>query len=596
MGKYIDADAIKTSVGKLKNTDVNGSAFLCYLILRRHMVLNGGNPQALPIKGSLIKESAFQAALVDPESASAAGFNPLEAKTRSLKWLTSNGPSDTIKNWSTRSAVVTREMEADEVTVDVAPFDADEVKKLLRIQDAKRPDIIDMAIWWYRRNDETELLDDSGQITASALRNQFTQDLNLSDAEVSTLFADPSVYPDDQPIQLSEARPDPQKYLPQAEADNQAKADNPDTGTYELNEYEKGSYEQLNDAVKKSGFIYTSEQVATFLTAVRTKPFVILAGVSGTGKTHLPIILAQSTGSNYKICSVRPDWTDSSPLLGYTDIQNRFHPGTFLLYAQEAMNDPDHEYFFLLDEMNLSRVEYYLSDILSKMETMHVNEETGRLQSEPLMAEAKDKYKRIVLPSNLCLVGSINMDESTQPISKKVLDRAFVLDFNEVDMSAVEKPDSEQTRQLQWNSDEWGANRKPLFGTAGLALDEFKEVTSKLSEINEVMRIGGFNFGYRLRNEICAFIANAKSINSEFTDETTNSSAFDIALKTKVLSRIEGQGITVNDVIKGLRDCLIKNAEGDVIADSLTMYQRTLNKLSDMSAMFDRTGYASYWG
>lgn len=133
-----------------------------------------------------------------------------------------------------------------------------------------------------------------------------------------------------------------------------------------------------------------------------------------------------------------------------------------------------------------------------------------------------------------------------------------------------------------------------MFGTVGLEPDEFTAVAEKLTDVNKIMRAGGFNFGYRLRNEICAFIANSKNIDTAFSDDDTNSSAFDIALKSKALSRIEGQGIVVSDIIRGLR-AYLKDDDGDTMADSKTRFQRTLNKLSDMADMFDRTGYASYW-
>lgn len=590
MGKYIMHDAIKTSVRQLKNANVKGSTFFSYLILRRHMVLSADDPNALRIKGSLLKEAAFEAALVDKDSKDAAGFSPLEGEYRTWKWLTSNGPSDTIKNWSSRSSVVTRDPEAEGLTISVAPFNKEDVQNLLRVQDAGRPDMVDMAVWWYRNRDVESLLDPTGSLTSESLKKRFAQDLNLSDNEVSDLFADPSAYADADVIGVADTIADAAEYLPDPKPKNR-----PQDTAYTLKDYGAGSCMQLIDAVRRSGYIFTDEQIATYLTAVRTKPFVILAGISGTGKTHLPITLAQSTGSDYMVCPVRPDWTDSSPLLGYTDIQGIFHPGILLEYARKAMNEPDREYFFLLDEMNLARVEYYLSDVLSKMETMQVNPRTERLQSEPLMPGAEG-YEDVVIPSNLCFVGSINMDESTQPISKKVLDRAFVLDFNEVDLSVAMKPNKDsEVQALRWSSDEWGSDRKPLFGTAGLEADEFDRVTGKLTEINKIMKLGGFNFGYRLRNEICAFIANAKNIDAVFSDDNASSSAFDIALKTKALSRIEGQGIAVLDVIRGLRDCLTKNVEGETVADSKTQYQRTLNKLSDMSAMFDRTGYASYW-
>lgn len=588
MAKYIDCDVIKNSVNRLirtKKTKVNGSSFLAYLILRRHMVLMNKSTE-LPIKGSILKDATLEAALVDQDSKESAGYNPLEDEYRSWKWCTSNGPSVAISNWASRTNVVERLNDFKEATINVAPFDVNNIKNLLKIQDAGRPDIVDMAVWWYRDKDVERLMD-SDKLTAGMLKTDFTTALGLKQDEAEVLFGSESSYEDDEELATCDDKAAPSSYIrPVVLAHAPARR-------YQMKNYEAGSCHQLIDAVNQSGYIFTSEQIATYLTAVRTKPFVILAGVSGTGKTHLPITLAESTGSDYIVCSVRPDWTDSSPLLGYTDITGKFHPGILLDYAKKAMNDPDREYFFLLDEMNLARVEYYLSEVLSKMETMEVNKDTDRLESEPLMPGV-DGWSDVVIPSNLCFVGSINMDESTQPISKKVLDRSFVLDFNEVDLSIAQEPTSGKIEPLPWDSKEWGSDRLPMFGTIGLEPDEFTTVTEKLTDVNKIMRAGGFNFGYRLRNEICAFIANSKNIDAVFSDDDTNSGAFDIALKAKALSRIEGQGIVVGDVIRDLRACL-KDDDGDTVADSKTRFQRTLNKLSDMADMFDRTGYASYW-
>lgn len=588
MAQYIDGNVIKKSVElltKTKKTKVNGSSFFAYLILRRHMVLMGTSAE-LPIKGSVLKDAALEASLVNRDSKEAAGYNPLEDEYRTWKWCTSNGPSDAIKNWSGRTTVVERLNDHTDLTINVAPFDANAIKDLLKLQDAGRPDIVDMAVWWYR-DKNVEPFMNLGSLTVHALRTAFTVDLGLKTNEVELLFGNESSYDDDTELATSNDKAAPSSYLRPVEVRAVA------ARRYQMKSYEAGSCQQLIDAVRQSGYIFTREQIATYLTAVRTKPFIILAGVSGTGKTHLPITLAKSTGSDYIVCSVRPDWTDSSPLLGYTDITGKFHPGMLLEYAKKAMEEPDREYFFLLDEMNLAHVEYYLSDVLSKMETMKINTTTERLESEPLMPGIED-WSNVVIPSNLCFVGSINMDESTQPISKKVLDRAFVLDFNEVDLTIAQEPVSGEMETLQWDSKEWGSDRLPMFGTVGLEPDEFTAVAEKLTDVNKIMRAGGFNFGYRLRNEICAFIANSKNIDTAFSDDDTNSSAFDIALKSKALSRIEGQGIVVSDIIRGLR-AYLKDDDGDTMADSKTRFQRTLNKLSDMADMFDRTGYASYW-
>ena len=94
--------------------------------------------------------------------------------------------------------------------------------------------------------------------------------------------------------------------------------------------------ETLLDAVEARGFIYEPWQVAAYVTALRTKPFVILAGVTGTGKSKLPALVEDATGGTARLIPVRPDWTDPADVLGYTDLQGRFRPGSVLRAAREA--------------------------------------------------------------------------------------------------------------------------------------------------------------------------------------------------------------------------------------------------------------------
>lgn len=88
--------------------------------------------------------------------------------------------------------------------------------------------------------------------------------------------------------------------------------------------------EALLEALAAQGFIYEPWQVAAYVTALRTKPFVILAGITGTGKSQLPRLVAEATGGTSTLIPVRPDWTDSADVLGYVDLQGRFRPGVLL--------------------------------------------------------------------------------------------------------------------------------------------------------------------------------------------------------------------------------------------------------------------------
>ncbi|MBE0652667.1 MAG: AAA family ATPase [Bacteroidales bacterium] len=202
--------------------------------------------------------------------------------------------------------------------------------------------------------------------------------------------------------------------------------------------------------ISASGFRYQFEDIANFFLSIKSKPFVILAGISGTGKTQLPRKLASSMGFKEEQViqvAVRPDWADSSDLLGYTGLDGNFIPKDLSLAIKRAANNPSIPYFFILDEMNLARVEHYFSDFLSVIETRRwVGEEIITdpiLRPETLyMAKNKDDFASLRWPQNLYLIGTVNMDETTYAFSRKVLDRANSIEMNNIDLSWIDATDT----------------------------------------------------------------------------------------------------------------------------------------------------------
>ncbi|MDR3529327.1 MAG: hypothetical protein P4L90_02040 [Rhodopila sp.] len=203
----------------------------------------------------------------------------------------------------------------------------------------------------------------------------------------------------------------------------------------------------IETAVTALGGHYPGGEVRRYHAALNFLPdkhFVILAGLSGTGKTRLALNYARAVHGVAKpdgadpllfVCPVRPEWTDPTGLTGYPDVlSGRYVVPPFLEAVLVATAHRDSPVFVVLDELNLARVEYYLSDVLSCIETG----EPLQLHSNSVPMEGSNGtpvIAAIPIPSNLFITGTINVDETTNPVSDKVLDRAVVIDMSRVDLT-----------------------------------------------------------------------------------------------------------------------------------------------------------------
>ncbi|MCP4886912.1 MAG: AAA domain-containing protein [Planctomycetaceae bacterium] len=382
------------------------------------------------------------------------------------------------------------------------------------------------------------------------------------------------------------------------------------------------STDRLIEAIEAEGYVFQPWQIATYITALRTKPFVILAGVSGTGKSKLPALVAKLTTGKIDRISVRPDWTDSSDVLGYVDLQDQFRPGVVLKSARSASSDPQRYHVCLLDEMNLARVEHYFAEALSAMEDRR-KVASGGFETSKLIAQALPStylaWQEQTMPANFSIVGTVNMDESSHSFSRKVLDRAFTLELSEVDLDLDRPtPTPDSSEPVYWPPAFWfcGATR---LAECNQSLPAFREnaerATTLLQKANKCLVHSQLQVGYRTRDEIVLFLLNANDLPSAFrTHSGSQVDPLDLAMMMKVLPRLVGGSISIRRTMLGLIGLAMNDqplgANDDSAVETVmaawneadrpdsienAKYPRTAARLCLMWERLIDEGYTSFW-
>lgn len=355
----------------------------------------------------------------------------------------------------------------------------------------------------------------------------------------------------------------------------------------------------IHTYINSRGFYYTKEDLYNFYLSLRSKPFVIISGISGTGKTKIVELFANSVGATedngqFKIIPVRPDWSDSSDLLGYLTLQEEYKKGPLAELVEHAMNYPDLPHFALLDEMNLARVEYYFSDILSVMESRKIDM-AGRATSSYLIdpnlyqkeAFGESEVGPLRLTNNIYIIGTVNMDETTHPFSKKVLDRANTIEFNRIELNhfdfltglGVKEPaklisnDHLEAKYIQL-IDVFSTHRKLI-----------EKISRDIEEINRHLSKINAQVGYRVRDEICYYM-----IHNSDAGLLNENEALDFCYMQKILPRISG-GQVVGEVLQGLKELWTEQAKEDQIHP----YPKSFAKVEEMLGRLGDNGFTSFW-
>jgi hypothetical protein len=385
-----------------------------------------------------------------------------------------------------------------------------------------------------------------------------------------------------------------------------------------------------------------------YLTALRTKPFMLLAGISGTGKSRIVRELAfkscpnylqdedGTTPGNYCMIEVKPNWHDSSELLGYySSIAKQYVFTDFVKFLLKAKLYSKVPFFVCMDEMNLAPVEQYFAEFLSVLETRKQTKlgiKTGALvkghyfkriksvneydnvqtdadvytllgipitagQKEELAKTNSLKTEGLTLPENVFVIGTVNMDDTTHQFSRKVLDRAMTIEMNGgklTDMFGHSNDLEYLPEENVWKIDQF----KPKYVNADEVLEEHidsngdldetgialkTQLSEKLDAINDVLEGTPFVVSYRVLNELVIY-AGVLLDNGRGIEEAINEAVDRITLM-KILPRIEGdEDMLGNAKDENNRLCRLMKVVGP----------KSQEKLREMNRRLE-SGFTRFW-
>lgn len=403
-----------------------------------------------------------------------------------------------------------------------------------------------------------------------------------------------------------------------------------------------------------------------FIDALHSKPFLLLAGISGTGKSRKVQELAYATcprdgaldadptsPGNYCLIEVKPNWHDSTELLGYySNISGKYMLTNFIRFVYKATQHPGIPFFVCLDEMNLAPVEQYFAEYLSVLETRKriLNEQTGQYEIRSAELITKKSFENVKiksdeitqvdslgddvprqrndlytgeelqviryikenglrLPENLFVIGTVNMDDTTHQFSRKVIDRAFTIEMNGGDLNT-----------LFDEKDTLAYSDKPLdgdtvissFAKAQEVLDKYPNdaeqikqlVPELLNRINDegIFKNTPFRVSYRVENELILYFGSLRMLDNESSTEELVNKAFLTILLEKILPRVEGDEKAMNcgsdgnsKILKNLHAYIDDFKPEDYTDGDGSIYDIISHKLDEMNERVKMSYFTSFF-
>ena len=399
--------------------------------------------------------------------------------------------------------------------------------------------------------------------------------------------------------------------------------------------------QEVSTSTENNPFSGSFRSYQNYLSALRTKPFMLLAGISGTGKSRIVRKLAQASiteklqkiydpksvekgfnrwelhkPANFELVQVKPNWHNSLEVVGYkSNIGSPHYEFTpFVEFVARAWKHQNIPFFLCLDEMNLAPVEQYFAEFLSAIESRSI--ENGEYETDPIIkpfsefdtrddngnvtdklsdrmiakligkldtqtkSDLADRFrtKGLTLPKNLLVLGTVNMDETTFSFSRKVLDRAMSIVMNDVEYDKFFTGETENDMAEFDDATKELLIDRPIRGLEA-ENNGAEQVEQYLTAINEVLNETPFKLGYRAANEALLYVSAAH----QFDSSIDVNAALDEFTLMKILSRIEGDKRSIENLLDDLQH---------VINES---YPASNKKLVQMAKTLQNKQFVSYW-
>lgn len=399
--------------------------------------------------------------------------------------------------------------------------------------------------------------------------------------------------------------------------------------------------QEVSTSTENNPFSGSFRSYLNYLSALRTKPFMLLAGISGTGKSRIVRKLAQASvteklqkiydpksvekgfnrwelhkPANFELVQVKPNWHNSLEVVGYkSNIGSPHYEFTpFVEFVARAWKHQDVPFLLCLDEMNLAPVEQYFAEFLSAIESRSI--ENGEYETDPIIkpfsefdtrddngnvtdklsdrmiakligkldtqtkSDLADRFrtKGLTLPKNLLVLGTVNMDETTFSFSRKVLDRAMSIVMNDVEYDKFFTGETENDMAEFDDATKELLIDRPIRGLEA-ENNGAEQVEQYLTAINEVLNETPFKLGYRAANEALLYVSAAH----QFDGSIDVNAALDEFTLMKILSRIEGDKRSIENLLDDLQRVINDN------------YPASNKKLVQMAKTLQNKQFVSYW-